>query len=243
MIERTMACLAEAAGECGRAGIVVAAVVATSMLLPLDLQAARSRLPLFSLRAPLTVAPNLPDVSRHALISEAERIWKREGVALEWPTGPADGSASLRVLVIARREAVMKGTRERWPVAELVPQAEQRALAIASIASAERVLDEASAGRQLLMRPESAEYRLGVVLGRAVAHEIGHYLLATATHADHGLMRAAIDAHEFADPAARTFGLDETAGAWLRDWLSARAAGARSARVFNYGPTSRFETK
>jgi hypothetical protein len=38
------------------------------------------------------------------------------------------------------------------------------------------------------------------VLGRAVAHEIGHYLLATATHANRGLMRASIDASEFADP-------------------------------------------
>jgi hypothetical protein len=33
-------------------------------------------------------------------------------------------------------------------------------------------------------------------------------------------MRATIDAHEFADPAARTFGLDDTAGTWLRQRLS-----------------------
>ena len=200
--------------------IVVTAAVATSLLLPLDLHAARSNaLPAFSLRAPLTVAPDLPAVSKRVLVSEAERIWRREDVALEWPTGPADVSASLRVLVIARREAVMKGS-ERWPVAELVPQTDQRALAIASIASAERVLDEASAGRQLLARPETAEHRLGVVLGRAVAHEIGHYLLATATHADHGLMRAAIDAREFSDPAAATFSLDETTRRSLRTRLA-----------------------
>ena len=29
-----------------------------------------------------------------------------------------------------------------------------------------------------------------VVLGRAIAHEIGHLLLNTSRHADHGLMRA-----------------------------------------------------
>jgi hypothetical protein len=205
-----------------RAGIVVTVLVATVLIAPLQLQAAHSlTVPLFSLRAPLTVAPDLPAVSRRVLLTEAERIWRREGVALEWPSASTDVTASLRVFVIARREAILKGSRERWPVAELVPQTNQRALAIASIASAERVLDEASASRLLLARPESLEYRLGVVLGRAVAHEIGHYLLATATHADHGLMRATIDAHEFANPNATTFHLDETAGQWLRARVTA----------------------
>jgi hypothetical protein len=219
-----------------RAGIVVTALVATALIAPL--QAARSlTVPLFSLRAPLTVAPDLPAISRRVLLSEAERIWRREGVALEWPSAPADVTASLRVLVIARREAILKGSRERWPVAELVPQTDQRALAIASIASAERVLDEASAGRRLLARPESVEYRLGVVLGRAVAHEIGHYLLATATHADHGLMRAAIDVHEFADPGATTFLLDDTAGQWLRGrFTAATYENTRPEHGFAYSP-------
>jgi len=48
-----------------------------------------------------------------------------------------------------------------------------------------------------------------------VAHEIGHYVLGTNTHANHGLMRASIDAREFADLGARTFGLDEAAQAHL----------------------------
>ena len=221
-----------------RAGIVVTAVVAIALLVPIQLQAARSlAVPLFSLRAPLTVAPNLPALSRHVLVSEAERIWRREGVALEWPIPAADATASLRVLVIARPEAILKGSRERWPVGELVPQTGQRAIAIASIVSAERVLDEASASRLLFARPESVEYRLGLVLGRAVAHEIGHYLLATATHAEHGLMRAAIDAREFANPGATTFGLDEMAGKWLRTRFAATAhENTLPVRGFAYSP-------
>ena len=54
-----------------------------------------------------------------------------------------------------------------------------------------------------------------MVLGRAVAHEIGHYLLRTQTHAQRGLMRAAINAPEFADPQSRSFRLDEAAQAHL----------------------------
>ena len=64
---------------------------------------------------------------------------------------------------------------------------------------------------------------LGVVLGRAVAHEIGHYLLQTNTHASEGLMRASIDAREFADLRSRAFRLDEAAQAHLAT-LAARGA-------------------
>jgi hypothetical protein len=178
--------------------------------------------PAFPLSARLTVSPDLPALSRRVMIAEAEGIWRREGVALTWPAIRATEatSAPLRVLVIARREAADTGNDQLWPVGELVAQTEHRALAIASIAGAERVLFEARRHR-LLESPAVAQYRLGVVLGRAMAHEIGHYLLNTPTHAQDGLMRAAIDAPEFADPAAQTFGLDRRASQWLR----ARIAG------------------
>jgi hypothetical protein len=214
-----------------------AVLVATTALLPSTIAAASAvQTPLYSLTALLSVAPDLSVVSRRALLSEAERIWRREGVKLTWPTDVKQGSAApLRVLVIARREALAKAGTERWAVGELVPQTGQRALAIASIAGAERVLVEADARRlQLLDTRDSPEYRLGIVLGRAVAHEIGHYLLATATHADRGLMRASIDAREFADPGARTFTLDEAAGDWLRHRLTQTADGSLPSNGFSY---------
>jgi hypothetical protein len=205
------------------------ALLSTAVLLAANLGAAGNThpSPLFSLTAQLTVAPDLPPLSQRVLLSEAERIWRREGVQLQWPASRAqEASTALRVLVITRREAVNSGG-ERWPVAELVPQTGQRALAIASIAGAERVLLEATGYRPaLLERHELADYRLGLVLGRAVAHEIGHYLLATPTHADRGLMRAAIDVREFADPGATTFTLDDTAGQWVRERLGDAASAA-----------------
>jgi hypothetical protein len=77
---------------------------------------------------------------------------------------------------------------------------------------------------------------------RGVAHEIGHYLLATPTHADSGLMRASIDAREFADPGARTFALDDTAGQWLRGRLLDATPSATDLRLpsagFTYGQPS-----
>ena len=164
-------------------------------------------------------------MSRQTLISEAERIWRRERVQIEWARpGQAieHPDAPLRVLVVARPQAAKPSTRE-WPVAELFPEADPRALAIASIAGAQRVVDEATRSAT----PEAGapnDYRLGLVLGRAVAHEIGHFLLATTTHADHGLMRASVDAREFAAMDGNAFTLDRGASQWLQQRLTTNAA-------------------
>jgi len=62
------------------------------------------------------------------------------------------------------------------------------------------------------------------VLGRAVAHEIGHYLLQSNTHSPYGLIRASIDAREFADLRTGAFRLDRESQAYL----AVRAVAARS---------------
>ena len=223
-------------GRVVRSAISMMVVLVTTALSSGVITAAGAKAPFYSLTASLSVAADLSDVSKRMLISEAERIWEQAGVRLIWPTDSSvEAGAPLRVLVITRPEALRKGDKERWAVGELVPQTGQRALAIASIAAAERVVVEADQRRlQLLGSRESEEYRLGLVLGRAVAHEIGHYLLATPTHADRGLMRASIDSREFADPSARTFGLDDAAGAWLRDHLRADAETSASPSPFRY---------
>ncbi len=198
------------------AAVTVLALIATVAVAHPTAATARR----LSLNVLLTVSTTLSPTSRQILSSEAERIWRSEGVEIEWKVpGLASESADapLRVMVVTRPQA---GVREesQWPVAELIPDSSPRALAIASIPSAQRVVDEA-ARSAADDRGSSADYRLGLVLGRAVAHEIGHFLLATATHADRGLMRARIDAREFAAVKGETFRLDGDASRWLRNRL------------------------
>ena len=66
------------------------------------------------------------------------------------------------------------------------------------------------------------ERRLGIVLGRAVAHEIGHALLGPG-HARHGLMRARIDAAEFVDLRDVGFDLDGAGSAAARAAIGGRS--------------------
>lgn len=67
-------------------------------------------------------------------------------------------------------------------------------------------LSQASAERLFDGTPELKDFTValheilvGRALGRALAHELGHYLLQTKTHTSHGLMRAAWTAEESFD--------------------------------------------
>jgi hypothetical protein len=51
------------------------------------------------------------------------------------------------------------------------------------------------------------ELLLGRALGRALAHELGHYLLATKDHASKGLLRGARSAQEFFSPDRSSFAI------------------------------------
>jgi hypothetical protein len=172
-------------------------------------------LPSSFLNLRLTVSEGLPQLSRRGLIAEAESIWKQGHVRLRWLAGSAEPGpgATLRVLVTPRAIASVSDG-PRWAVGELLRFDGTSAIAIASITGAQRIMEESRRYR-LLDLPALHEHRLGVVLGRAVAHEIGHFMLKTNTHATHGLMRASIDAREFADLRAGTFRLDEAAEAHL----------------------------
>jgi hypothetical protein len=85
---------------------------------------------------------------------------------------------------------------------------------MASITAALRIVEE-SPESPLLGLPAMHQYKLGVVLGRAVAHEMGHYLLDSNTHSPYGLMRASIAAREFADLRTGAFRLDRQSQASL----------------------------
>src|SRR5687767_11376518 len=96
--------------------------------------------PSIALNLRLTAADNLPPTSRRVLISEAAAIWKQEGIRLQWLSGAESREgATLRVLVMPRTVGAPPDG-EPWPVGELLRFEDSRAIAIASIAGALRVV-------------------------------------------------------------------------------------------------------
>ena len=186
----------------------------------------------------LTTAPSLTEAARAAMMTEAAAIWETQGVAIDWVSpSPARPPAPhrLRVLVVDGRPS---GTHrnEAFTVAELVRPSKGHAMALMSIESAQRLLTSVRgrAGYDLVAVDRR---RLGLVLGRALAHEIGHYLLETHTHARDGLMRPQFNALEFTDLRDSTFVLDQPASEWLKTRLDPRVSSGPSAEHtrFEYG--------
>jgi hypothetical protein len=55
------------------------------------------------------------------------------------------------------------------------------------------------------MPPGQVNVLLGTLLGRALAHELGHYLLRSSAHTGTGLMRGRRTIHEFIAPGRKGF--------------------------------------
>lgn len=184
----------------------------------------------------LSMAASLPERTRVSLTQEADAIWRREGVRLAW--GPASTAHdrlppdALRVVVAQQGTGTSTG-EHRWRVGELLLDQSERAVAIASIEAAERVLTSAVAvDEPVTLR----DHRLGVILGRALAHEIGHHLLKTPGHASRGLMRARIGAGELADLRSGAFFLDAAAARWIREARTSLVNAPMRLARFDYEP-------
>lgn len=188
--------------------------------------------PSLTLQIRLTVASGLPAATRATLIREAEAIWRRAGVHLQWMAPGRDDVRAARTLPVLVGHLLAPVTEdEAWTVGRLLPDQSGDRLAIISIPAAERVLATAGFARE---SPGIGERRLGLVLGRTVAHEIGHYLLGTKTHARRGLMRNQIDVHDFADLREGAFFLDRAAHRWIHDVLAPGASSPVLAARFEY---------
>jgi hypothetical protein len=178
---------------------------------------AQATAPVARLEVLLTTALSLSASARNAMTHEAASIWRDHDVVIEWlqPTVVRTVAPHrLRVLIVDRRPVNPK-TEDEFSVGELIRPSSSHPVALVSIDSARRLVAsvQGRAGYELIAVDDR---RLGVVLGRALAHEIGHYLLDTHTHARSGLMRPQFNAFEFTDLRDGAFALDADAAAWLR---------------------------
>jgi hypothetical protein len=147
-------------------------------------------------RSRLTIAvdrvPDLPDSFVDAMLTEAAAIWQPLGVELRGSTigtEAVSASAGVRVIVSEDRDdGVPTGDSLGW--IRFHGPSDPEPIVHLSRASAMRLLDATSR-----LREEPNRFRellLARIMGRALAHELGHYLLASTEHSAHGLMRAAL---------------------------------------------------
>lgn len=168
--------------------------------------------PLTVVELRLSIDPSLAETARLVMLEEAASIWRRSGIALRW-LPPSAETAALPVAVVPS-DPGRDDREETWRLAKFQRHGGRPRAAVVSIAACEQALDrvERTLGEPARLR----ERRLGLVMGRALAHELGHYLLGSGGHRRSGLMRASIQAAELAGFSSLGFDLDDEARDWLR---------------------------
>jgi hypothetical protein len=167
---------------------------------------------------------------------EAAAIWARYGLRIQWIG--ADDSAACGPVRASFDVRVADGT---------TPRSTARPLTLGSTPArllgsrhSPIFLDYAALDRlvkvltfdqlvHVLGHGEATAADIGRALGRVLAHEIGHVVLAAPSHQRHGLMRATFYPVELVDYRRRAYTLSDAEVARLRDRERVLAVGSAAA--------------
>jgi hypothetical protein len=158
---------------------------------------------------PVTLVPRVLD--------EANTVWSAAGVTFVWrrvspqsatrmDLAPA-ATTPLRIVISNARGTSHDGnTPLGWITFDDDDPAQEIYIsypnAVAYLEGAQGIV-----GRVGGMTIREREIYLSRAMGRALAHELGHYLLASKVHTRKGLMQATHSATDFFDPQRRAFGI------------------------------------
>ena len=160
------------------------------------------------LRVDITVqGASAPPAVVTAAIEEAAGIWAAYGVDVRMP-GPNDAehdrAVSLAVMLASPEQRMATGTLGSILFTDDAPEP---AIKLYPAAASALIAAVASNRRENTWPAAPRDQVLARVLGRALAHEIGHFLLRSKSHSRAGLMRAEQIGNDLMAPDHRGFGL------------------------------------
>jgi hypothetical protein len=158
----------------------------------------------------VTTAVNLSPQLIARIFAETDAIWRPSGISFLWRRVTRDvvtfarasetGPSVPNTLRLNIGDAIGQPRDGRVPLGWIVfdaVAAPQQDIYL-SYANAQAVMEEARGvvGVVAQMPIAQRETLLARAMGRALAHELGHYLLASKEHTPHGLMKAVLSAAE-----------------------------------------------
>lgn len=165
----------------------------------------------------LSAALRLTDAARRTLLDEARVIWAPLGVdLLAEPSTPGDCG---RIVMVRADLEALPEDQSRDAALGWVPFVNQRARRVVflRVAGARSLISTIDPGGH---PPAVTDHLTAKLLGRTLAHELGHLLLDSTAHDATGLMRARYRAHDVLRDRLSTYVLS----AAQRDRLAARLA-------------------
>ena len=180
------------------------------------------------------VAPrDVTDSMVRSICAEAEAIWASAGMALAWTRDASKEEMhrlAIEVTVDDRQAPVGRDGALGWLT--FTGDQPDRVIHL-SRASAEGLLRDSPGLTDGTV--SSHEAFIARALGRALAHELGHYLLRSKAHTPHGLMRAAWTSNQTFDHRRDGFALTAQERATAADhWRMELACGDCAPRVASW---------
>ena len=169
------------------------------------------------------VAVDLPPPLVSIVLQEAEAIWQPTGVTFIWrrtpranaaananPNDPCPPPTALRVTI---GDDLGHAPSDRVPLGWIVFEGDDtpaHEIYVSHRNALEFMTNARGAARPIAQMPMAQQnLMLGRAMGRALAHEMGHYLLASKAHARRGLMQAAHTAYSFFEIDRSGFAIDK----------------------------------
>lgn len=169
--------------------------------------------PLVQVAAVFVMARPISIIAVTVMQAEAARIWGRYSVGIDWrePGRALDPSVRFVVVVSPDTARCVPWRADRADTFGCFPQVrEGNALPVIKVFPdrVRRLVDRGVASICRRCSESWIERLTATLLGRALAHEIGHYLLG-AEHSEAGLMKASIDPAELFTQEGDTLSLTE----------------------------------
>jgi hypothetical protein len=144
----------------------------------------------------LTTADHVSGPAVSTLQAEASRIWIRHGIDLTWKQ-PVPATCTQVVPIVFDERELLKlagGSRDS-ALARTVFLGRSQTIYV-SVPRAFEMLSQMNQQNTVLSTGGERDFRGGTLLGRVVAHELGHVLLTTLAHSKTGLMRPVFGLHD-----------------------------------------------
>jgi hypothetical protein len=167
----------------------------------------------------VSVAPDLSTTFVSRVLAETDDIWRSAGMTFAWQRAPRGAAATLQVVIGHDARPVRDGRFALGWITFENSKPEQ--VIYVSYSNAHQLMIESqgvvgAVDRMTLLQRETL---LARAMGRALAHEIGHYLLASKAHTLTGLMRSRVPATELFSTDHRQFVLDNGQRSSITAWL------------------------
>ena len=137
------------------------------------------------------IVDTMSGITWRAMTDECNRIWAREGIALTW-SGARAGADVVLPLVFDHRSVKKYDPKTTDALGVTIFAGRSQRILV----STERARDVVGQRRGLADSGDSTtlDLAMGTLLGRVVAHEVGHALLLTKAHTAGGLMNPSLEA-------------------------------------------------